>query len=254
MKSREKIPGDRFVQSLARGLSVIKTFGADMPRQTLTEVAERAGLDRAGARRILLTLETLGYLAREGRSFFPTPRILDLGYSYLASIPWWSVAERKMSHLASTINESVTLGVLDRTRIVLVACATAQNLVTINLTIGRRSPAYCTAIGRILLGGLTDAHLNEILREIKLLKNTKHTVTSIPELKRIIRRDFNQGWSIVNQEYEPSICSIAVPVYSRVGQLLAAMCVVGTPLRTTPEKMKNDFLPRLTETVQNLWD
>ena len=128
------------MQSLARGLGVIKTFGADTPRQTLTEVAERAGLDRAGARRILLTLESLGYLAREGRSFFPTPKILDLGYSYLASIPWWSLAERKMSHLASTINESVTLGVLDRTRIVLVSCATAQNLVTINLTIGRRSP------------------------------------------------------------------------------------------------------------------
>ena len=101
---------------------------------------------------------------------------------------------------------------------------------------------------------MTDAHLNEILRETKLLKNTKHTVTAIPELKRIIQRDFNQGWSIVNQEYEPSICSIAVPVYSRAGQLIAAMCVVGTPLRTTPEVMKNDFLPRLAETVQNLWD
>lgn len=242
------------MQSLARGLSVIKTFGADTPRQTLTEVAERAGLDRAGARRILLTLESLGYLAREGRSFFPTPKILDLGYSYLASIPWWSLAERKMSYLASTINESVTLGVLDRAQIVLISCANSQNMLSINLTIGRRSPAYCTAIGRILLGGLTEAHLNETLRETKLVKHTKQTITSIPELKRIIQRDFNQGWSIVNQEYEPSICSIAVPVNSRARQLIAAMCVVGTPLRTSPEDIQGRFLPKLAETARTLWD
>jgi IclR family pca regulon transcriptional regulator len=254
MRTQKTTPGDRYVQSLARGLAAICSFGTDTPQQTLTQVAEKTGLDRAGARRILLTLESLGYLRRNGRYFSPTPKILDLGYSYLATIPWWSLAERRMIDLASGINESVTLGVLSGPQIVLVSCVHAQNVLTVNLNVGRRSPAYCTSIGRILLGELTEEHLTRTLGEMNLVKHTKNTITSASELRKIIERDRQQGWSVVDQEYEPSVCSISVPVRNRAGQLIAAMCVVGTPLRTTAKQMIQNILPLLQDAAGNIWN
>jgi len=253
MKLRQKLPSDRYVQSLARGLAVIRTFNDERPHQTLSEVAENAGLDRAGARRILLTLKTLGYVRQDGRNFLPTPSILHLGYSYLSTIPWWSMAERKMVELVDTVNESATLGVLTGSHIVSVACVQARNLLTVNLAVGRRSPAHCTAIGRILLGGLSEIDLIHLLKRRKPTKVTSHTVTSIPALIRIIERDRKQGWSFVGKEYNESICAIAVPVYSQTGQLMAAMSVIGTPIRTSPEKMIETILPALKQTAERLW-
>jgi IclR family pca regulon transcriptional regulator len=254
MRLAKKPPGDRFVQSLARGLAVIRTFRADTPQQTLTEVAARTGLDRAASRRLLLTLESLGYVRLEDRSFSLTPKILDLGYSYLSTTPSWSIAERKMIDLVGTVRESATLGVLLGTHIVLVACVHAQNLLTINLAVGRRSPAYCTSIGRTLLGGLSEEQLARTLKASTLVKYTKGTTISIPELKKIIDRDRVQGWSMVSQEYEKSVCSISVPVLSGTGQLIAAMCVVGTPVRTSPKEMMERILPRLKRTAETVWE
>jgi IclR family pca regulon transcriptional regulator len=253
MKQSHKVPGDRYVQSLARGLSVIRTFSDARPQQTLSEVAARSGLDRAGARRILLTLKTLGYVRQDGRYFIPTPSILHLGYSYLSTIPWWSIAERRMSELVDTVNESATLGVLTGPHIVSVACVQARNLLTINLAVGRRSPAYCTAIGRILLGNLPEGEVIHILKRRKPIKITSHTITSIPVLMRTIARDRRQGWSLVNREYNESVCAIAVPIYSQTGQLMAAMSVIGTPIRTTTEKMVETILPALRQTAEKLW-
>ena len=253
MKISRITPGDDYVQSLARGLAVIRTFGAEAPRQTLTEVAARAGLDRAGARRILLTLKKLGYVRQEGRNFFPLPSILQLGYSYLSTVPWWSIAESRMIELVDRVNESATLGVLTGSSIVSVVCVHAKNLLTINLAVGRRSPAYCTAIGRVLLGALPEQDLIQLLKGRRPTKLTSYTITSIPALLRIIERDRKQGWSLVSREYNEAVCSIAVPVYSQTNQLMAAVCVVGTPIRTSPEKMVETVLPHLKQTAENLW-
>jgi IclR family transcriptional regulator, pca regulon regulatory protein len=254
MKPTRKSPGDHYVQSLARGLAVIRTFSAEAPRQTLSQVAARAGLDRAGARRILLTLKTLGYVRQEGRNFFPLPNILHLGYSYLATVPWWSMAERKMIDLVDTVNETATLGVLAGTHMVSVVCVHGKNLLTVNLTVGRRSPAYCTAIGRILLGALPEQDLIQMLQRRRPTKLTSHTITSVPALVRIIDRDRKQGWSLVNGEFNDSVCSIAVPVYSQTNQLMAALGVHGTPIRTSPEKMVKTILPHLKRTAERLWE
>lgn len=249
-----RIPGDDYVQSLARGLAVIRTFGANAPRQTLTEVAARAGLDRAGARRVLLTLRTLGYVRQEGRIFLPQPSILHLGYSYLSTVPWWSIAERKMIDLVDTVNETTTLGVLTGAHMVSVVCVHAKNLLTVNLAVGRRSPAHCTAIGRLLLGALPEQELIQLLQRRRPTKLTNHTVTSVPALLRLIERDRKQGWSLVNREYHDSVCSIAVPVYSQTNQLMAGLSVIGTPVRTSPEKMIKTILPHLKRTAERLWD
>lgn len=254
MKSARKIPGDNYVQSLARGLAVLRTFRAGSSRQTLSEVAAHAGIDRAGARRILLTLKTLGYVRQEDRYFFPTPNVLHLGYSYLASNPWWTIAERKMMELVDSVNESATLGVLTGTDIVSVVCVHARNFLTVNLAVGRRSPAYCTAIGRLLLGTLPEEQVVEILRRKKPTKLTEHTVTSIPALLKIIEHDRKQGWSLVSREYNDSVCSIAVPIYSQTNQLMAAVSIIGTPVRTTPEKMVEVILPELKKTAHEIWE
>lgn len=254
MRPYSREPGSDYIQSLARGLSVLRTFGADAPRQTLSEVATRAGLDRAGARRILLTLKTLGYVRQEGRHFFPLPAILNLGYSYLSTVPWWSIAERKMIDLVDTVNESATLGVLTGSHMVSVVCVHANNLLAVNLAVGRRSPAFCTAIGRLLLGALPEQELAQLLQRRPLPKLTSHTITSVPELMQVIERDRKRGWSLVNREYHDSICSIAVPVYSQSRHLMAALAVVGTPLRTSTQKLVKTILPTLQKTAERLWE
>jgi IclR family pca regulon transcriptional regulator len=254
MKLPRTEPSDQYVQSLARGLAVIRTFGPEWPKQTLSQVAARSSLDRAGARRILLTLKTLGYLRQEGRNFIPTPNMLHLGYSYISTIPWWSVAELKMSGFVDKVNMSATMGVLAGAHIISVACVQARSHSTVNLAVGRRSPAYCTAIGRVLLGTLTDVEVMHVLKRRKPFKFTDSTVTSIPALMRIIERDRKQGWSLVNCEYNDAVCAIAVPVYSHTGQIMAAISAIETPSRADPEKMMKTVLPVLKQTSAKLWN
>jgi IclR family pca regulon transcriptional regulator len=150
------VPGDSYVQSFARGLQVIRSFSAQAPQQTLTEVAARSGLSRAGARRILLTLQTLGYVSSDGRLFKLTPRILDLGFAYLSSMPMWNLAEPEMQALAARVGESCSAAMLDGADIVYVLRVPTHKIMSISLGVGSRLPAHCTSLGRMLLAGLSD--------------------------------------------------------------------------------------------------
>lgn len=152
-------PGDSYVQSFARGLSVIRAFGADAPRQTLTEVAKRCGLTRAGARRILLTLQTLGYVRAEGRLFELTPKILDLGFAYLSSQPLWQFAEPQMLQLTGELKESCSIAVLDAQDIVFVMRTPTRKIFNEALGVGSRLPAWATAMGRVMLSALPPEEL-----------------------------------------------------------------------------------------------
>jgi IclR family transcriptional regulator, pca regulon regulatory protein len=252
--SRRK-PGDEYVQSLARGLAVLRTFSAAAPRQTLTEVAKRAGLDRAGARRALLTLKGLGYIGQEGRSFLPMPSVLNLGYSYLSTIPWWSHAERKLIELTETVNESAGFGVLNGSHVVLVVCVHARkNPRSVGLVVGRRAPAHCTAKGRILLGSwFSDAEVQELLEERPLPRMTQYTTTSVSSLLEAIRSDRTRGWSLVNREFRESVCSVAVPVYGPNKQLIGALSVSSANEERTSTRMVDTVLPRLQETAAKMW-
>ena len=146
-------PGDSYVQSFARGLAVIRSFSTAAPRQTLTEVAGRTGLTRAGARRILLTLQTLGYVASDGRLFSLTPRILDLGFAYLSSMPMWNVAEPVMEALVEQVKESCSAAVLEGSDIMYVLRVSTRKIMRNSLGVGSRLPACCTSMGRVLLAG-----------------------------------------------------------------------------------------------------
>ncbi len=238
-------PNDQFVQSFARGLSVIRAFGPTAREMTLTEVAERTGLTRAGARRILLTLQHLGYVAANERKFYLTPRILDLGYSYLSSMKLWDFAEPVMEELVDKIHESCSVSVLDGTEIVYVLRVPTRKIMTINLSIGSRLPAFCTSMGRVLLGDLDEAGLDKILSQSELKAQTKLTVTHPTRLKKIISEDRKKGWSLIDQELEEGLCSIAVPLIDFNGHTIAAMNIGGNVTRTSGADLVKKVLPEL---------
>jgi len=240
-------PGDAYVQSFARGLEVIRSFSTEAPRQTLTEVAGRSGLTRAGARRILLTLETLGYVHNDGKLFSLTPRILDLGFAYLSSMPIWNLAEPVMEALVAKVKESCSAAALDGTDIVYVLRVPTHKIMSISLGVGSRLPAYCTSMGRMLLSALPEAEAMKCLQASTLTARTKHTVTDVKELMAKVAQARKQGWSLVNQELEEGLVSMAAPITNRSGQTVAALNISGQANRTSAKAMQETMLPQLLE-------
>ena len=239
-------PGDAYVQSFARGLAVIRTFSAAAPQQTLTEVAQRAGLTRAGARRILLTLVHLGYVQTQGRQFSLTPRILDLGFAYLSSLPLWNLAEPVMEALVAEIKESCSAAVLDGADIVYVLRVPTHKIMSINLGIGSRLPAFCTSMGRTLLAELDEAALDTLLTRHPPVSHTAHTITDVARLKIELATVRRQGWCLVDQELEEGLVSLSAPIRDRAGRAIAAMNISGQVARTPAPHMLREFLPRLS--------
>ncbi|HEX5460584.1 MAG TPA: IclR family transcriptional regulator [Steroidobacteraceae bacterium] len=245
-------PGDGYVQSFARGLRVIRSFGSARPRMTLSEVAANSAMTRAGARRILLTLQGLGYVESDGKRFALTPRVLDLGFAYLSSMPIWNRAEPVMEALVEKVKESCSAAVLDGTDIVYVLRVPTRKIMTIDLSVGSRLPAYCTSMGRVLLAGLPDDDLVRLLRASRPRPLTKHTVTDVDELLTRIKQVRRQGWSIVNQELEEGLLSVAAPIYGHGGRLIAAINVSGQANRTNARVAQELLLPPVLEAAQTI--
>jgi len=245
-------PGDSYVQSFARGLEVIRSFNAEAPVQTLSEVAARSGLTRAGARRILLTLQTLGYVQSDGKHFRLTPRILNLGFAYLSSMPIWNLAEPVMEALAERVGESCSAAVLDGGDIVYVMRVHTHKILSLNLGVGSRLPAYCTSMGRLLLAGLSDAEAEQRLRAGDCKARTRHTLTEVGALLEQVRTARAQGWCLVDQELEEGLISMAAPVYDPAGGIVAALNISGQANRTDPQQMQREMLPALREAAQTI--
>jgi IclR family pca regulon transcriptional regulator len=245
-------PGDTYVQSFARGLSVIRSFSADAPSQTLSEVAQRTGLTRAGARRILLTLEGLGYVESHGRQFSLTPKILDLGFAYLSSLPLWNLAEPVMEALVADVKESCSAAVLEGCDIVYVLRVPTHKIMSINLGLGSRLPAYCTSMGRVLLSGLPMEDMRGRLRASERIARTARTVTELVTLEGLVEEVRQQGWCLVNQELEEGLVSLAAPIRDRNGNVLAALNISGQANRTPAPQMVEQFLPKLLAAAQSI--
>lgn len=219
---------------------------------TLSEVAARTGLTRAGARRILLTLQALGYVNCEDRRFFLTPKILDLGYSYLSTTPLWHLAEPFMEEVVNDVHESCSASVLDGAEIVYILRVPTKKIMTISLSIGSRLPAWCTSMGRVLLGDLAPEALSSILDRSTITPYTSRTLTDRKKLEQIIRDEHRKGWSLVNQELEDGLISISVPLHGRNGRIIAAMNVSGHSSRTTPTEMTRNVLPVLKRAAEKI--
>jgi IclR family transcriptional regulator, pca regulon regulatory protein len=219
-----------YVQSLDRGLAVIRAFDAEHVAMTLSEVAARAALSRAVARRLLLTLEYLGYVHRQGRQFSLAPRILELGFSYLSSLTVAMLAQPVMEEVAHAIDESCSLAVLDAYDIVYVQRVAVRKVMSITLGIGARLPAFCTSMGRVLLAGLEPEPLERWLRGLKAQAWTRLTLTDRAALRTAIERVRAHGYAYVEQELQEGLCSLAVAVRDGRGQTIAALNA-GMPFR-----------------------
>jgi IclR family pca regulon transcriptional regulator len=248
----DPVPGDSYVQSFARGLEVIRSFNASSPCQTLSEVAARTGLSRAGARRILLTLQTLGYVEGDGKFFSLTPRILDLGFAYLSSLPIWNLAEPVMERLTGDVGESCSAAVLDGTDIVYVLRVSTHKIMSITLGVGSRLPAYCTSMGRVLLAALPEEQAMARLKAVRPEALTRHTVTELDALRQKIAQTRKQGWCLVNQELEEGLVSMAAPIHDRAGRTVAALNISGQANRTSAKLMQETMLPPLLQAAQTI--
>jgi IclR family pca regulon transcriptional regulator len=243
-------PGDSYVQSFARGLEVIRSFNAQAPQQTLSEVAARSGLTRAGARRILLTLQALGYVQTDGRLYRLTARILDLGFAYLSSMPIWNLAEPVMEALVAQVHESCSAAVLEGTDIVYVLRVPTQQIMRITLGVGSRLPAWCTSMGRVLLADLPEDELRARLQASEVQLRTRHTVTDLDTLVARIAQVRRQGWCIVNQELEEGLISLAAPLTNRAGRVVAALNISGQANRTSAKAAQEQLLPPLLDSAR----
>ena len=233
---------------------VINSFSQDRATQTLSDVAQRTGLTRATARRVLHTLAALGYVHQNGRSFSLTPRVLDLGYSFLSSFRLPDIAQPPMERLVDEVKESSSLSVLDGPDIVYVARVPTSRIMTISLALGSHLPAYPTSMGRVHLAGLTEAELDRYLAETELKRLTPHTITDPAKLRAVILRTQAEGYALVDQELEEGVRSIAAPIHNGRGEVLAAMNISCHATRASVTRMRDELLPRLLSTAAEISD
>ncbi|HEV2783433.1 MAG TPA: IclR family transcriptional regulator [Actinophytocola sp.] len=244
--------GPDFVQSLERGLAVIRAFDRDHAELTLSEVAAATGVTRAAARRFLLTLAELGYVRAEGRFFSLTARVLELGYAYLSSLSLPEVAEPHLEALVAEVNESSSVSVLDGQDVVYVARVPTSRIMTVVISVGTRFPAYATSMGRVLLAGLPDGELESYLDGVRLEPLTARTVSSVAALRGELAKVRAQGYALVNQELEDGLRAIAAPIRDRTGRVIAALNVSAHASRTSLEVMRRDLLPPLLKTAARI--
>lgn len=247
-------PGDRdYVGALASGLAVLQAFDADHPRMTLSEVAARTDMDRAKARRFLLTLHALGFVRRSGRQFELTPRVLQLGYAYQASNQYRAVIQQYLEDITAELGESSSLGVLDGEDVVYVVRSAARHrLMAITLSVGTRLPAAYTSIGRVLLAQMPEPELDAWLATARLEALTPSSITSPQRLREEIRKAASQGYAIVDQELDLGLRSVAVPVFAGDGELLGAINISTNAARVDMDTLISVYLQRLLQVAQKV--
>ncbi|MGH9089906.1 MAG: IclR family transcriptional regulator domain-containing protein [Acidimicrobiales bacterium] len=241
-----------FVQSLARGLSVIRAFGAHRPALTLAEAAAATGLSRAAARRFLLTLVDLGYVRYDGRRFSLRPRVLDLGYAYLSGLSLAEVAQPHVEELVAQVHESSSIAVLDGGDIVYVVRVPTSRIMRVAISIGTRFPAYCTSMGRVLLAAKPPGELDAFLAQVDLAPRTARTVTDPARLRRILGDVARQGYALVEAELEEGLVSVAAPIRDAGGGVAAAINVSASASRVRPAALRRDVVPALLATAAQI--
>ena len=246
-------PDDKeFMATLAKGLAVLGCFGRQRPAMTLSEAALAANVSRATARRILRTLAELGYVEQRGRQFSLSPNILQLGFAYLATQNWIERAVPLMKELSERVGESCSAAILQGTEVVYVARVPTRRIMSVGISVGSRLPAFHTAVGRAQLGFLDPSEIWRRLKSLRIEPLTPSTITDLQALFDRIRDDHAQGFSIVDEELERGLRSIAVPLVSRSGRVVAAMNVSSHSHRTTRNEMREKFLPRLNDAARQL--
>jgi IclR family pca regulon transcriptional regulator len=243
------IRGAEFVQSLERGLAVIRAFDRDDRSLTLSDVARKTGLTRAAARRFLHTLVELGYVRSDGRLFSLRPLVLQLGYAYLSGQPLADVAMPHLRDFVARQHQSMSVSVLDGDDVVYIARAAAKRIMTVQITIGTRFPAHQTSMGRVLLAHADPAWLDDYLARVELTPTTPLSLTTVEDLVAVLEQVRADGYALVDQELEVGLRSVAVPIHDASGTVVAS---VNTPMQAThedPRQRVADLLPALRATA-----
>ncbi|MCE9664599.1 helix-turn-helix domain-containing protein [Halomonas sp. M5N1S17] len=237
-----------FITALASGLEVILAFDEANPRMTLSEVAARTGMNRAKARRFLLTLHALGYVRKQQRHFELAPKVLQLGYAFLSANNYRSVIQQVLEDITAECGESSSLGVLDGNDVTYVArSASRHRLMAITLSVGTRLPAAHTSMGRALLAQLPDNELDAWLEGVVLERHTEKTITDKAELRQCILKVRQQGYAIADQELDSGLRSIAVPAFDANGKLLGAINISTNAARVDLDTLMKEYLPLLQQ-------
>jgi IclR family transcriptional regulator, pca regulon regulatory protein len=237
-------PDEGLIQSLARGIEVLRAFGQENDRMTIAEAARATGLTRAGARRILLTLERLGYVRSDGRHYYMTARVLELGRGFLAQ-PLWRVVRPALLTVSQALNETVSAGVLDGHDVVYTMRVRSSRVLQLELRAGARLPAFVSSMGRVLLASLAPAALNRYFATATLTPFTELTLVEPDALRKQVELVRAQGWCHARNEIEPGVCCVAVPIVDPAGRTVAALNVSTRSDRTSPQTAKNTILPLL---------
>ncbi len=241
------------VQSLVKGLAVIKAFSQQRPTMTLSEVANVTDFTRAATRRFLLTLVSEGYAKQEGKLFTLTAKILDLGFAYLSTLDIWHNAKPLMNALVEQLNESCSAAVLDGFDVVYVArVATTKRIMSITLTVGSRLPAFATSMGRVLLADMPLSKLYNFLEHCHIEQFTQYTITDKTKLIVEIEKVKQQGYSMVEQELETGLTSISVPVHNGEGDVIAALNVSTHMSQTARQQIFEVILPALQQCARQV--
>jgi IclR family pca regulon transcriptional regulator len=234
-----------FISSLGKGLRVLEAFGSEHPRRTIAEVAASASLDRATARRCLLTLSKLGYAHYDGKFFTLTPRVLRLGVGALAALPLARLVQPWLDQLSDQLGQSTSVAILDDTEIVYVARAAQRKVMSIGLMPGSRLPAHCSSLGRVLLAALPENETRAIVMRSNLAPRTPFSLIDPEEIIERIRAARVDGYAVIDQEVEMGLRSIAVPLYSARGQIVGALNSGVSAAQATTEELMASYRPAL---------
>ena len=253
-KRIEALTGDpNFMTSLARGLAVIHAFQERKRHLTIAQISHRTEIPRAAVRRCLHTLIKLGYATTDGRTYSLLPKVLTLGHAYLSSTPLAVTAQPILDRLSDQLHEACSMATLEGDEVLYVArSATPQRLISVDLSVGSRLPAYCTSMGRILLAALDDAALADYLEHANLQIKTSRTLHTPEAIRASIENIRQQGWVIIDQELEVGLRSLAVPLKDSAGQVLAALNVGTHASRVSKQELETRFLPVLLEASKEL--
>ena len=244
--------GPDFIEALARGLDVLRSFRAGTPAMTLSEIAGHTGLARPTVRRILITLEELGYVRAADRGYALTPRVLDLGMAYVNALSMWDVARPHMEKLVGLTNESTSMAQLDGSDIVYVARVAVPKIVTLAVTIGTRFPAPATSMGKVLLAALPPAALEAVLAEPSRSGIAARWQPAAADLDAALREVRAKGWALADQDLAPGIRSVATGVRDGDGNVIAAINVTVHAAETSVETLIEEHLPRLLRTAADI--
>ena len=248
------LSGDpNFMTSLARGLAVINAFQERKRHLTIAQISHRTEIPRAAVRRCLYTLMKLGYATTDGRTYSLLPKVLTLGHAYLSSTPLAVSAQPFLDRISEQLHEACNLATLEGEQVLYIArSAIPQRLISVDLSVGSRLPAYCTSMGRVLLAALDDDSLHDYLNHADLQAKTSRTLHTPDALWECLQQVRQQGWCLVDQELEQGLRSLAVPVYDSSGHVLAAMNVSTHAGRVPARELEQRFLPIMLNASREL--